>query len=110
MRYFIVTYAKQANGKYNENVKLDDRIRNRDSSYASVILDYKDRKIVKCRLDADMEKDFETLNNFYKQHYAQAINGLEAKYQAIEELTQEVAEAIKEKQEEKVDDGSTESN
>lgn len=94
MRYFIVTYAQQANGKYNEHVKLDDKIRKRDQVQATLILDYKDRKILKCRVDAGIDKDFDKISNFYKGHYAQAINGLEAKFQALHEIKEEIKEAI----------------
>lgn len=90
MRYFIVTYAQQANGKYNELVKLDDRIRKRDESMATVILDYKTRKVVKCRLASDIERNFNNISDFYKLHYDKAIDALEAKFKALEELKDEL--------------------
>ena len=102
MRYLVVTYAQQANGKYNENVKIDDRIRNRDQNYASVILDYQERKVVKCRLDASVERNFDNISNFYKQHYAQAIEGLEAKFQVLEEAKETLLAGIKEPEKEEV--------
>ena len=87
MRYFIVSYYGQANGKYNESAKLDDKIRNKDMQFASLILDYKERKIVKCRFEGELGKvnDFDVISNFYKTHYTNIISQVEAKYQVLED-------------------------
>jgi len=87
MRYFIVTYFKKPTGKINESIKMDTKVRMKDLQGASVIIDYKERKIVKSNfeeeLGADMQHDFNTINNFYKGHYAQMISQLEAKYEVL---------------------------
>jgi len=88
MRYFIVTYYKKPTGKINEAVKMDTKVRMKDLQSASVIIDYKERKIVKSNfeeeLGVDKQHDFDTINNFYKGHYAQLISQLEAKYEVLE--------------------------
>lgn len=107
MRYFIVTYYKKPTGKINESVKLDTKVRDRDLRSASVIIDYRDRKIVKSNfeeeLGPDNQHDFDTINNFYKQHYPDMIAQLEAKYEVIQaalDLASEMVEEIKESKEE----------
>ena len=115
MRYFIVTYYKKATGKINESVKVDNKVRMADLQTASVIIDYKERKIVKSNfeeeLGPDRQHDFETINNFYREHHPQVISQLEAKYQVLDEalaLVTEMVEEIKEAKAngEKVDMGS----
>lgn len=98
MRYFIVTYFKQPSGKINEGVKLDTKVRMADLQAASVIIDYKERKIVKSNfeeeLGADMQHDFDTINNFYKGHYTAMISQLEAKYEVLDAAMNMVAEMV----------------
>lgn len=100
MRYFIVTYYKKPTGKINETIKLDTTVRMKDLQGASVIIDYKTRKIIKSNfeeeLGPDNQHDFETINNFYKQHYPGQISQLEAKYEVLEQalaLASEMVEA-----------------
>lgn len=95
MRYFIVKYYQKPDGKYNEVVKVDDKLRNKDQVEAQVIIDYKDQKIVKCRFNGELpDNKFETINNFYKGHYPDIIKSLEAKFQALEEIKEEIMEEV----------------
>ena len=95
MRYFIATYYRKPNGKYSEQAKADSKIRNKDLPLATVILDYKERKIVKCNLDASLDqRDFDKLNDFYKQHYLNIIAQLEAKYQVLDAVEETVKEML----------------
>ena len=100
MRYFIATYYSKPTGKVNESVKVDTKVRMKDLQCASVIIDYKERKIVKSNfeeeLGADMKHDFETINNFYKEHHPRIISQLEAKYEVLEEAMAMVGEMVDE--------------
>jgi len=100
MRYFIVTYFQKPGGKYNEQVKVDTKIRKKDADVASVIIDYQEKKIVKSRFRGEMgdnnNKDYDTINNFYKGHYPDVISQLEAKYIVLDELVAGVKEKLKE--------------
>jgi len=85
MRYFIITYYQTPDGKYNETMHLEDKIKNRHLQEASVILDYKLQKIVKSRFTQDKAgmkpaADYDTLNDFYKKHYETTIKSLEAEH------------------------------
>jgi hypothetical protein len=63
---------------------------------ASVILDFKDRKIVKSRFQDELgvkHADFETLHKFYSSHYPDVVSKLDAKFQVLDEM---LAEAKKE--------------
>ena len=108
MRYFLATYYKKPNGKFNEAVKLDTKVRMKDLQAASVIIDYKERKIVKSNfeeeLGPDTHHDFDTINKFYKEHYPQVISQLEAKYEVLEEALALATEMVDEIKAEKVAD------
>ena len=112
MRYFIVSYYQQPNGKYNEAVKTDDKIRKRDAQSASLILDYKERKVIKARLDSGMERNFDNISNFYKNHYAGLILQLEATYPVIKNTFVANNQTVMpiETKEEEVADGESESS
>ncbi len=98
MRYLVVKYIKTPNGNYNETITVEKRVKNLDLQEASVILDYKDQKVVKFRSDrTDLDRSYDNLNNFFKGHYPDVVNALEAKYQAIKELSEEVVEAVAKK-------------
>jgi 2-C-methyl-D-erythritol 4-phosphate cytidylyltransferase len=103
MRYFLATYFKKPSGKFNEQVKLDTKVRMNDLRSASVIIDYKERKIVKSNFEEELgpgnQHDFETINNFYKTHYPQLISQLEAKYEVLHQaiaLAKDMVDEIKE--------------
>ena len=97
MRYLLASYYKKPNGKYNESVKTDSKVRDADLRTASVIIDYKERKIVKSTFQGELgegkHRDFDTINNFYKQHYGNLIAQLEAKYLVLDEAL-EMAKSI----------------
>lgn len=97
MRYFIATYYRKPNGKYSEQVKTDTKVRNKDLTGASIILDYKERKVVKSNFGDTIEerRDFEKINEFYKNHYSNLIAQLEAKYEVLDaalELAKEIVD------------------
>jgi len=97
MRYFIVMYYQTPNGKYTEQAKVADKIKKSDERLASVIIDYKDQKVVKSRFQNELAKDpknFEKINNFYKQHYPDIIKQLEKKYEILEEALEIAKETL----------------
>ena len=99
MRYLVVSYAQQVNGKYNETPSVMSKIKNNTLMTAAVIIDYKERKIVKSRFrekDGSPARDFDTINDFYKQHYGDAISALEAKYEILESVGDVVKEVLAE--------------
>lgn len=105
MRYLIITYVQKPDGRYNESVNVDSKVRNRDRDTASVILDYETKTVVKSRFVGELgsdDRDFDTINNFYKEHYRDLITSIESKYIAIEELAAEVKEAVEKAKSESV--------
>ncbi len=88
MRYFIVTYLQNKDGKYNESIHLDTKLKDKVIQTATIILDYKERNIVKSRYrDDSIPKDeqFDKISAFYKTHYPDVIGQLETKYMGLDE-------------------------
>ena len=77
MRYLMLTYFYQANGKIDEGMTVATRVRTKDSQTASVILDFKELKVIKASLrDITIPKDWDTIVSYYYQHYAATIESL----------------------------------
>jgi hypothetical protein len=78
MRYFLVTYFRRATGKMDEQVHVAKRLRTRDLQTASVILDFRDRRVLISSLDGNQApKDFDRIRAFYLQYYQSIIEELE---------------------------------
>lgn len=85
MRYFVVTYIQKPKnrrnpaGGYDESAEVTKRLRNRDITTGSVILDFKDMQVVKCTVSGQIgSRDWETVHNYYLQHYRHIFERLHA--------------------------------
>lgn len=77
MRYFIVTYMQKADGRIDEVVTVSKNLKHRDLVSANIILDYKEKKIFKCRVgDRRVESDWQQLDDYYKEYYPDIIKQL----------------------------------
>jgi hypothetical protein len=79
MRYLKITYMRRATGEMDEQVEIVKRLRSRDISEGSVILDFRDRCVIKASVgDQIAPRDWQRIRDFYHQHYADIIDQLEA--------------------------------
>ena len=70
MRYLMLTYFYQANGKIDEGMTVTTRVRTKDWQTASVILDFKEQKVLKAALkDTAIPKDWERIVGYYYPFY-----------------------------------------
>ena len=77
MRYLILTYYYQANGKIDEGMTVTNSIRTKDSQTASVILDFRDQKVLKASLrDTTIPKDWDRIVSYYYPFYTHIIERL----------------------------------
>lgn len=89
MKYFIVTYFKRPNGQMDETVSVSKNIKNRDIQTASVILDFKEGKVIKASLGSNsVPRDFIKIRDFYRQYYSKLMEDLEAVYGHYEIFTE----------------------
>ena len=83
MRYMIITYMRRARGRrqepqQDELVAVAKRLRPRDISEGSVILDFRARQVVKASVgDQTAPRDFQRIRDYYYQHYPEVIDQLE---------------------------------
>jgi hypothetical protein len=78
MRYFVVTYIQKPDGQYDEQVSvLEKNLTNKVNVSANVILDFKEKKVVKARLNEALQRDWDLLRNYFHQVYPQVIEQLE---------------------------------
>jgi hypothetical protein len=64
-RYMIVTYIQKPNGKYDEVTEFKKHYRMKHVQTAKVILDLKEKKVVKNGLNP--EADYDDMIEFYKR-------------------------------------------
>lgn len=77
MRYFSITYYKKATGQFDESIKILKNLKTRDVSEASVIMDFRDQKIIKATIDGDVvAKDWDTIVSYYYEHYKNVMERL----------------------------------
>ena len=86
MRYFVVTYIQKPDGQYDEQVQVLERnLTNKVNVTANVILDFKEKKVVKARLNEALQRDWNLLRNYFHQVYPQVIEQLELGWSKKEE-------------------------
>ena len=77
MRYLTLQYYKKANGQIDESMTVTNRLKLNDWQTASVILDFRDQKVLKASVDGNtIEKDWERVVGYYYQHYSSTIERL----------------------------------
>jgi hypothetical protein len=92
MRFLCITYVKKPDGQVDEATTLAKSLKRKDLSTASVILDFKEKKIVKASFSGTLaEKRWDKIRDFYYEYYPKYIDLLEAAYQTIEEIQNEVS-------------------
>ena len=64
-RYMIVYYHKQTNSKFLELTEFKDNLKSKTKSKASVILDFKKKKVIKNSINPDA--DFISILEMYKK-------------------------------------------
>ena len=78
MRYFLITYLTKPGGQIDESVTVTKNIKTNDLQTCNVILDYTEKKVVKCVIEGKVvETTWENLDTYYKNVYPSVIERLE---------------------------------
>jgi hypothetical protein len=86
VRYFVVTYIKKADGQYDESVQLvEEHLTNKINVTASIILDFKETKVLKARLEEPIERNWHLIRNYFYQIYPSIIDQIEKVWDKKEE-------------------------
>jgi len=77
MRYLLLTYFYQANGKIDEAMTIATKVKTRDYQMVNVILDFKELKVLKCTMhDTSIPKDWDRIVSYYYKYYTATIERL----------------------------------
>lgn len=78
MRYVIITFFRKPGGAIDEQIGFSKKLRQNDLQTCNIILDYAERKVVKCTVDGKVHPTtFEQMHNYYKEVYPQLIAEVE---------------------------------
>ena len=78
MRYLLITFLRKPGGQIDEQVAVGKKIKPADLQTCNVIIDYADKKVLKCVIEGKIvETDFEKMDAYYKQVYPNLITQLE---------------------------------
>ena len=92
MRYLLITYIKKPDGQVDEATTLTKSLKRKDLASGSVILDFKEKKIIKASFSGTLaEKNWDKIRDFYYEYYPKYIDLLEAAYETIEEVQNQQA-------------------
>ena len=92
MRYLLITYIKTPDGQVDEATTITKSLNRKDLATASVILDFKEKKIIKASFSGSLaETNWDRIRDFYYEFYPKYIDQLEAAYETIEEVQNQEA-------------------
>jgi len=78
MRYLLITFVRKPGGQIDELVAVGKRVKPADLQTCNVIIDYADKKVMKCVVEGKVvDTDFERMDTYYKQVYPNLIAQLE---------------------------------
>lgn len=78
MRYLIITFLRRRGGQIDEMVATSKRVRTSDMENANVILDFADKKVVKCLIEGKIHPtEFDKMKDYYDRVYPNLIQQLE---------------------------------
>ena len=84
MRYMMLTYIRKPDGKIDEQVQVSTKIKERDITTCNVILDFKEKIVEKASIDGtSIPRNWETIVEYYREHYADLIEDLEKSNKSI---------------------------
>jgi hypothetical protein len=82
LRYLLITFLRKAGGQIDEQVAVGKKIKPADLQTCNVIIDYADKKLLKCVIEGKIiDSDFERMDTYYKQVYPNLIGQLEREAQ-----------------------------
>ena len=78
MRYFLISFFRKVGGQIDEAVSVSKRIRTSDTMNANIIMDFAEKKVVKCVIEGKVhDTTFELMRDYYAKIYPNLISQLE---------------------------------
>ena len=78
MRYLLISFLRKRAGQIDEMVSVAKRVRTSDMNNANVILDFADKKVVKCIIEGkNHDTTFDKMRDYYQRVYPNLVEQLE---------------------------------
>jgi hypothetical protein len=78
MRYLLVSFLRKKAGQIDEMVSVTKRVRTSDMENTNVILDFADKKVVKCLIEGkEHDTTFDKMRDYYNRVYPNLVGQLE---------------------------------
>lgn len=78
MRYLLISFLRKRAGQIDEMVSVSKRVRTSDMNNANVILDFADKKVVKCIIEnKEHDTTFDKMRDYYARIYPNLVEQLE---------------------------------
>jgi hypothetical protein len=78
MRYLMVSFLRRKAGQIDEMVSVTKRVRTSDMESTNVILDFAEKKVVKCLIEGkDHDTTFDKMRDYYNRVYPNLVDQLE---------------------------------
>ena len=78
MRYMLITYVKKPNNQIDEQVQVTEKLKERDITTCNIILDFKERKVLKNVVQGQaLGLPWPTLTEYYNNIYPDQLAELE---------------------------------
>lgn len=78
MRYLLISFLRKRAGQIDEMVSVTKRVRTSDMNNCNVILDFADKKVVKCVIeDRVHDTTFDKMRDYYARIYPNLVEQLE---------------------------------
>lgn len=77
MRYLLITFIKKADGTIDEQVQVSTTVRPNDTQTCNLILDFKEKAVVKCVVESQvLNTSWDTITEYYNRIYPAIIERL----------------------------------
>ncbi len=78
MRYLLISFLRKRAGQIDEMVSVSKRVRTSDMNNANVILDFADKKVMKCIIEGkNHDTTFDKMRDYYARIYPNLVDQLE---------------------------------
>ncbi len=78
MRYLLINFLRKRAGQIDEMVSVAKRVRTSDMNSANVILDFADKKVMKCVIEGkNHDTTFDKMRDYYYRVYPNLVEQLE---------------------------------
>lgn len=78
MRYLLISFMRKENGQIDELVTVNKRCRPADMNQSNVILDFAEKKVLKCVIEGkDHDTTFDIMCEYYRKVYPSLVSQLE---------------------------------